>query len=104
MKINKHCKTCGQEIEPNWPKIKGVAGGSALVILAGLMLGTPTGWMAVIPAALAGSRSARTIAQMKIRLAVASGKAGGYFRCRQCQRDVGVGEILFGGEPPALPQ
>ncbi len=102
MRVNITCKRCGQRFQPKWSKIGTVLGGSAMIMLMGVLLATPTGWLAVIPAALAGSRNAQKIFQYKVKLATASHKEGSYFCCRRCPRDVSLGEIFF-DTPPALP-
>jgi hypothetical protein len=88
------CRRCGGPVRANKEKLAVVLGGTAAMMLIGLMLATPVGWLALIPAALAGSKQANQLLQMKIRLAHASQRAGGYFWCDDCQRDVPLDEVF----------
>jgi hypothetical protein len=88
------CRQCGSPVRANRQKLAVVLGGSAAVMLMGAMMSTPVGWLSVIPAVLAGSRPALKIMQMKMKLAEASRKAGGFFWCDGCQRDVPVSEVF----------
>lgn len=88
------CKQCGRPIRANRQKLAVVLGGSAAVMLMGAMMATPVGWLALIPAALGGSSQALKLLQMKMKLAQASHKAGSYFWCDGCQRDVPLGEVF----------
>ena len=85
------CKECGGKIKPNMNKFKVVLGGSAAIMLAGLLLGTPTGWLALFAA---GTPQAAQIARAKLKLLQESNKAGSYFECEQCARDVGIVEAV----------
>jgi hypothetical protein len=88
------CKHCGGPVKANMDKLKVVLGGSALVLLMGFLLATPTGWLAVIPAALAGSKQAQDIMRLKQKLWMESNKAGSYFQCDDCGRDIPLGDVF----------
>jgi hypothetical protein len=75
-------------------KLTVVLGGAAAVWLAGMMLATPVGWLAIIPAAFTGSVNASRIISLKMKLWQCSKEAGSYFECRDCGRDVGMGEFF----------
>lgn len=86
------CQKCGGAIKPNAEKLKTVAIGTAGVAAAGLMLGTPTGWLALL--AGAASPEVLKVARLKLQASYDSHRAGGYFECARCGRDIGVGEAL----------
>ena len=88
------CRQCGGPIRANRKKLATVLGGSAAVMLMGAMMATPVGWLSLIPAALCGSSQALKLIQMKLKVAEASRRAGGYFWCDGCQRDVPLGEVF----------
>lgn len=85
------CK-CGGSFKPNAEKLKTVAVGTAAVAAAGFMLGTPTGWLALL--AGAASPEMMKVARLKLQAGQNSIRAGSYFECDRCGRDVGVGEAL----------
>ena len=86
------CKECGGPIKPNAEKLKTVAVGTAAVATAGFLIGTPTGWLALL--AGAASPEVMKVARLKLQAAHKSNQAGSYFECARCGRDVGVGEAL----------
>lgn len=88
------CKQCGSPVRANRKKLATVLGGSAALMLMGAMMATPVGWLALIPAAFAGSGKALRMINMKMKLAQASHQAGSYFRCDGCGRDVPLGEVF----------
>lgn len=75
-------------------KLKVVLGGTALVVLMGALMATPIGWLSLIPAAWAGSKHARDIITLKAKLWSESDKAGAYFQCGDCGRDIPLGDVL----------
>ena len=86
------CK-CGGAIKPNMDKLKTVAGTTAAITVAGLMFGTPTGWLALL---LGGAWTPEVIKMLRLKTQAAklSHEAGGYFECDGCGRDVSIGEAL----------
>lgn len=86
------CQTCGGAIKPNTEKLKTVAIGTAGVAAAGLMLGTPTGWLALL--AGAASPEVMKVARLKMQAGYNSHLAGSYFECDKCGRQIGVVEAL----------
>lgn len=87
------CKRCGRPVKVNRERLKVALGGTAMVMLMGLLMGTPTGWLALIPAAWHGSKKALEMMRYKTMLMEASKKAGAYFRCDNCG-DIPLGEIF----------
>jgi hypothetical protein len=94
MHINTQCGTCGGRVVPKMKKLAVVLGGAAAVWFAGMMLATPVGWMALIPAAFAGSVNASRMISLKMKMWHCSREAGSYFECSNCGRDVGLGEVF----------
>jgi hypothetical protein len=88
------CSKCDGPVEMNGKKVATVIGGSAVIMLFGAMLGTPTGWIALLPLMLAGNQNAAHIVRAKYQLMKASQEAGGYFRCRDCKRDIPISEVF----------
>ena len=86
------CK-CGGAFKPNAEKLKTVAIGTATVAAAGFMFGTPAGWLALLAGAAATPEMMK-VARLKLQAAHNSNRAGSYFECDRCGRDVGVGEAL----------
>ena len=94
MRLNTQTRCCGERVGVNEEKLKIVVGGTAAVSLLGLIAGTPTGWLVLIPAALGGSQVATQIMRLKAKLWEESSRAGSYFYCRRCHRDIGIGEFF----------
>ncbi len=88
------CKHCGGSVKANADKLKIALGGSALVLVMGLLMATPVGWLSLIPAALAGSQKAQQLLRIKQKLAMDSHKAGSYFQCDDCGRDIPLGDVF----------
>jgi hypothetical protein len=94
MRFNTRSRCCGERISPKKEKLAVVLGGAGAVALMGMFLATPVGWAAVLPAAFAGSASAKKILEMKMKLMHCSHKAGSYFVCSDCGRDIPLGEVF----------
>ena len=86
------CKDCGCDIKPNMEKLKVIAGTTAAIAAIGAVTCTPIGWWALLGGA--STPQVQYMIRLKMMAWKASDRAGGYFKCDGCGRDVGIGEFL----------
>lgn len=87
------CKQCGGAIKPNMEKLKVIGLTSAAIAGLGLVMGTPTGWIALLTAPH-WTPQMRNMLRIKLEASRASQNAGEYFECGSCGKGVGIFEVI----------